>query len=106
LGRVPIDLSKGKKIDFKAIKEEWNEYELEDGTKLKVKLVLVDVLRFPDYTPLGEPVYQIMSRNVLKTTYVPDDLKKKPKPSTTPIAGESKTREGEIECCGGYRGRG
>jgi len=86
LGTAPINLSKGKRIDFKAVKEEWNEYDLEDGTKLKVKLILVDVLRLPDYNPLGEPLYQIMSQNVLKTTYVPDELKKKTKPSTTPIA--------------------
>jgi len=83
---VPIDLSEGKKIDFEVTKEDWNEYELADGTKLKVKLVLVDVLRMPAYSPLGEPVYQILSHNVVKTAYVPDELKKKPKPSTTPIA--------------------
>lgn len=84
--KVPIDLSKGKKVDFKVVEEHWNEYELEDGTKLKVKIILVDVLRMPIYNPLGEPIYQIMSQNIVKTSYVPDELKKKPKPSTTPIA--------------------
>jgi len=82
---MPIDLTKGEKVDFKVVKEDWNEYELADGTRLKVKLVLVDVLRMPDYSPLGEPIYQIMSQNVVKCTHVPEELKRKPKPSTTPI---------------------
>lgn len=81
-----LDLSKGKKIDFKVVKEAWNEYQLADGTKLKVKLVLIDVLRMPDYNPLGEPLYRIFSQNVVKATYVPEKLKKKPKPPSTPIA--------------------
>jgi len=50
-----------------------------------VKLVLIDVLRMPDYNPLGEPVYQILSHNLVKTTYVPEELKRKPRPPTTPI---------------------
>ena len=83
--RMPIDLTKGERVDFKVVKEDWNEYELADGTRLKVRLVLVDVLRMPDYNPLGEPIYQIMSQNVVKCTYVPEGLKRKPKPSTTPI---------------------
>ena len=82
----PVDLSKAKKTDFKVIKEDWNEYEWSDGTKLKVKLVLIDVLRMPDYNPLGEPVYQIFSQNVLKATHIPESLKRKPKPPSTPIA--------------------
>jgi len=84
--KTPVDLSKGKKIDFKTLKEEWSEYELEDGTRLKVKLVLVDVVKLPVYNPLGEPVYRIVSQNIVRASYVPEDLKKKPKPSTTPIA--------------------
>ena len=83
---MPKDLSRGHKVDFQVIKEDWNEYELSDGTKLKVKLVLVDVLRFPSYNPLGEPIYQIMSQNVVKTAYVPEELKQKQKPATTPIS--------------------
>ena len=83
---MPKDLSRGHKVDFQVIKEDWNEYDLSDGTKLKVKLVLVDVLRFPRYNPIGEPIYQIMSQNVVKTAYVPEELKQKQKPATTPIS--------------------
>jgi len=83
--KIPIDLTKGEKLDFKAVKEDWNEYELADGARLKVKLVLIDVLRMPVYNPLGEPIYRIMSQNIVKCTYVPEELKRKPKPSATPI---------------------
>ena len=32
-------------LDFDTIKEEWNEYEIENGDKLKVKFVLVKIFR-------------------------------------------------------------
>ena len=79
------DISKGKKIDFKVLKEDWNEYDLDDGTKLKVKTVLIDVIRMPEYNQLGEPIYHLMSQNVVKLASVPKELKKEMKPSTTPI---------------------
>ncbi|MDK2939879.1 MAG: hypothetical protein PWQ51_2044 [Methanolobus sp.] len=33
-----------KTIDYQVIKELWNLYELEDGSKLKLKLVLINVI--------------------------------------------------------------
>ena len=57
---------KGKKLSFKTIKEDWNEYELEDGTRLYVKLVLIDVVRLNMLNQFGEPVYQIASHNLVK----------------------------------------
>ncbi|MCC6027944.1 MAG: hypothetical protein HA490_05990 [Archaeoglobales archaeon] len=56
----------GIKIGFKTLKEDWNEYELEDGTKLYIKLVLVDVVRLNEISPIGEPVYQILSQNIVR----------------------------------------
>lgn len=65
-------------IDFKVVKEEWNEYKLDDGTKLKVKLVLTSVIRTEDCDPMtGDPVYVIKTGNMLKAI-VPDKLKKLP----------------------------
>ena len=53
-----IDLSKGEEVDFENEKEEWNVYKLADGTTLKVKVVLVNVVRSRDkYDPLGNPIY-------------------------------------------------
>jgi hypothetical protein len=72
-------LSKGEEVDFKNEKEEWNVYRLADGSTLKVKLVLVNVVRSPDnYDPLGNPIYGITSQNIVKTIHVPEKLKRKP----------------------------
>ncbi|MFQ6000007.1 MAG: hypothetical protein ACE5J6_04440 [Candidatus Bathyarchaeia archaeon] len=74
-----IDLSEGEEVDFENQKEEWNVYKLADGTTLKVKLVLVNVVRSRDkYDPLGNPIYGITSQNIVKVLNVPEKLKRKP----------------------------
>jgi len=74
-----IDLSEGEEVDFKNEKEEWNVYKLADGTTLKVKLVLVNVVRSGDkYDPLGNPIYGITSQNIVKVLNVPEKRKRKP----------------------------
>jgi len=74
-----IDLSKGEEVDFENEKEEWNVYKLADGTTLKVKLVLVNVVRSRDkYDPLGNPIYGITSQNIVKVLNAPKKLKRKP----------------------------
>ena len=39
---------RGILTDFEIVKEDWNEYILEDGTKLRIKTVLVRALRLVD----------------------------------------------------------
>ena len=74
-----IDLSKGEEVDFENEKEEWNVYKLADGTTLKVKLVLVNVVRSRDnYDPLGNPIYGITSQNIVKVLNAPEKLKREP----------------------------
>ena len=76
---VNIDLSEGEEVDFKNEKEEWNVYKLADGTTLKVKLILVNVVRSRDkYDPLGNPIYGITSQNIVKVLNAPEKLKRKP----------------------------
>jgi hypothetical protein len=44
-------------------KEPWSEYVLEDGTKIRLKQTLVNVVRLDDKKNLnGEPVYSIQSQ--------------------------------------------
>lgn len=74
-----IDLSEGEEVDFENEKEEWNVYKLADGSTLKVKLVLVNVVRSRDkYDPLGNPIYGITSQNIVKVLNVPEKIKQKP----------------------------
>lgn len=77
----------GQEVNFETLKEGWNEYKLEDGTILKVKLVLAGVVRVEEYDPMtGSPHYFIKSTNVI-STIVPDELKKLPaaKPSSVEV---------------------
>jgi hypothetical protein len=62
-------------VDFKTIKEEWNEYHVSDGTTLKLKVVLTDVYRLNEYDQDSNPVYVVKSSNVLSSS-VPEHLKK------------------------------
>lgn len=44
-------------IDFSAIEESWDEYELEDGKKLSLKLILTMASRTNKFDSHGEPIY-------------------------------------------------
>ncbi len=65
-------------IDVTGTHEMWNDYMLEDGTSLRLKVVVTEVLRLDDrYDGEGNPVYMIRSSNVLHVTS-PDNLRRKP----------------------------
>ena len=63
-------------IDFKVVKEEWNEYELADGTRIRLKTVASNMIRaLNEYDNEGNPIYLVRSSNVVALS-APDDLKK------------------------------
>jgi len=65
-------------VDFETMKEDWNEYKLEDGTVLKFKTVVSSIIRTENYDPMsGDPVYHVRSTNILRVK-VPDELKRLP----------------------------
>jgi len=65
-------------VDFQIRKEDWNEYQLMDGSVIKMKLVVGSIFRVPgEYDAEGDPIYIVRSKNVLMVR-APDDLKKKP----------------------------
>lgn len=76
--KVPFQgrLIDGEEVAFREVEERWNEYDLSDGTRIRIKLVLTKVIRLDEYNPDNDPVYVIGSQNVLITD-VPDHLKKK-----------------------------
>ena len=64
-------------IDVNQSSELWNHYLLEDGTTLKMKLVLTKVLRVDgEFDPEGNPVYVMQSTNVTAIS-APKHLKRK-----------------------------
>jgi hypothetical protein len=54
------------KVDFKAIEEAWSFYRLDDGTIVKLKVVVSDVFKLPTPDPLtGLPQLIVKSSNIM-----------------------------------------
>ncbi|MBM4294016.1 MAG: hypothetical protein FJ126_03820 [Deltaproteobacteria bacterium] len=63
-------------VDFKVIKEEWNEYDLADGTRIRLKVVATSFARALDeFDNDGNPVYIVKTSNVLGLS-APENLKR------------------------------
>jgi hypothetical protein len=45
--------------------EPWSEYSLEDGTRLRMKQTIVNVVRLDEKDDNGEPIYSIQSQQTL-----------------------------------------
>jgi len=65
----------GTLVDFETVREEYNSYKLSDGSTIRMKMVVTNIIRTEEFTPTGEPVYIVNSQNVLVAD-VPDQLKK------------------------------
>lgn len=75
-----IDIKDTVEVDWASEKEYWNEYELDDGTTMKIKSVLKGVRRAKDqHGPDGNPIYVVQTMNAVRVFNVPKKLKKKPK---------------------------
>jgi len=70
-------VAEGERVGVKSSEEKWNEYELEDGTKLRVKIVMASVYKLKEeYKPdTGEPIYAIKSDNIIDAE-IPEKLYK------------------------------
>ena len=67
----------GLEVRFKGIHEEWNEYDLEDGTTLRMKAVVSDIVRLDgEYDQEGNPIYLVKAGNMV-VVKAPDNLKRK-----------------------------
>lgn len=79
---MPVVNWRGRQVEatsvkFKSIREEWNEYDLEDGSTVRMKTVVSDVVCIPnEYDNDNNPVYIIKSSNIVVVDS-PDHLKKK-----------------------------
>ena len=77
-----LKLPTGQEVDatvlsFQAGGEHWNEYLVDDGTVIRVKLVATEVLRLDgQYDAQDNPVYLVQSTNVMAVSS-PDKLKRK-----------------------------
>lgn len=62
----------GERLPFESVKEPWTECRLEDGTIIKLKLVVSDVMRLDQDNVGGEPQYVVKSSNVMSVE-TPED---------------------------------
>ena len=64
-------------MPFQTGAEYFNEYLVEDGTVVKLKLVVTEILRLDgEYDAEGSPIYIVISTNVPYVS-APDDLRQK-----------------------------
>lgn len=64
----------GELLEFKTKNEEWNKYETEDGSIVKVKVVVTKIIRANTTTKSGEPVY-IINSTTLVDADVSDEIR-------------------------------
>lgn len=70
------ELVEASVMPFQVGGEHWNEYLIDDGTVIRIKLVATDVLRVDgEYDPQGNPLYVIATTNVT-TVSAPDNLRR------------------------------
>lgn len=73
LGQGPVDVTE---IGFRTSGEHWNEYLTDDGSVLRVKSVVTEVMRVDgQYDTEGNPAYLIKSTNVLNVS-APEELRR------------------------------
>lgn len=59
-------------VDFIAKSEPWCVYELEDGTIIRVRIVLTKIIDEGKKTDAGHPLYQLAFQQICDTTF-PND---------------------------------
>lgn len=62
-------------MSFQTGGEHWNEYLVDDGTVVRVKLVVTEIIRLDgEYNAQGEPLYTVESTNVSAIS-APEELR-------------------------------
>lgn len=63
-------------MTFRSGGEHWNEYLVDDGSVIKIKLVATEVLRLDgEFDANGSPVYLVQSANVMAVD-APENLRR------------------------------
>ena len=56
----------GDDVSFTVVKEDWNIYQLHDGTEIRVRLIVQEVLKIPgELDEQGNPAYVVRSNNIM-----------------------------------------
>ena len=75
LGQGPVAVTE---VGYRPAGEYWNEYLADDGSVIRIKLVVQEVLRLDDqYDEQGNPMYLVKSANVMNVSAT-DDMRREP----------------------------
>lgn len=55
----------GENMDICESKEPWSEYILEDGTKIKAKQAVINIIKLEQKAPDGSPVYVLQGQTLM-----------------------------------------
>ena len=67
----------GKIVDVVECTERWNDVTLDDGTRLKVKISILETIRIDGETDRdGNPVYAVANNVVSKVVHLGDEPRK------------------------------
>jgi hypothetical protein len=55
----------GESMDIIEAKEPWSEYVLENGTKIKTKQAVMNIVKLDRTSPDGNPVYVVQSQPMM-----------------------------------------
>lgn len=64
-----------KFLEFVADKEPWAQYTLENGTVVRIRVMLVKVINEGKFNPDGSPQYQVQCQQVMDITW-PEDIQR------------------------------
>lgn len=69
----------GTPVNVDTSTERWSEYELSDGSVLKLKNLVASVMRIDGkWDPEGNPMYVIKGAPIMLVASFPDNLRKRP----------------------------
>jgi hypothetical protein len=66
----------GEEVTFTSAGEQWCHYKLSDGSEIKAKMVLMEVVRLAAHDENGNPVYMFTAQQVLGIQPNPELVKK------------------------------
>ena len=65
----------GEELAFEPLRETWNEYRCADGSLLRLRLVVSRIVKIvSERNTMGEPVYQVLSTNVVAVQPAAEDM--------------------------------
>lgn len=67
----------GTVVDIEESTERFSEVKLKDGTIIKLKPVVFEVVRLEKWDSEGNPIYNVRSSTTLAATNIDESLKKK-----------------------------